>query len=367
MTIRVAAAGAVLALVTAAPSLAGQQVRVRVGGVHTQYADAVTGVAGTLTSQLSWDLPKLQATFDGTYSQFTSGPWAVQGSGTAFGVRFVRPDLGVGWRADGDGGYLTGGIWSGTALAGPVAALVFGNWVYSGGLSAGAVRRIDRAGLLTFAGNALVQRELGRWDIEAGAALTRAGPIHFADASVGADVTISTVTLGAIAGARAGNLGGLPWYQGRASIALTPAAMLEMSAGNYPRDVSGFIGGSFVSIGLWVGLGRHPRLASTSDVIRRLASGPSNLTVESAEPGHQQVTFHVPGARSVAIAGEWNDWTPVALRRLDDGRWRADLALTQGAHRFSLVVDGRKWMVPPGVATLPDDMGGQVGLLIVDQ
>ncbi len=75
----------------------------------------------------------------------------------------------------------------------------------------------------------------------------------------------------------------------------------------------------------------------------------------------------MPGARNVAIAGEWNDWTPVALERLDGSRWRANLALSQGAHRFSLVVNGRRWIVPPGVATLPDDMGGQVGLLVIDQ
>jgi AMP-activated protein kinase-like protein len=367
LTGKLAAVGAALALVTAAPLLSAQQVRVRFGGVHAQYADTVTGAAGTLTSEFNWAGPKVQGTFDASFTQFTSGPWAVQGAGGVFGIRFLRSNFGVGLRAEGDGGYLSDHIWSSSGLAGPVVAFVPGNWVLSGGLSAGAVRRIDRASLLAFEGNATVRRDLGPWGLEAGASFTRAGPVHFADASIGAEVRVSTVTIGGLAGARSGDLGSRPWYQGRASVELAPSASLEISAGTYPRDLSGFIAGSYLSIGVWLGVGRQARAVSSSEVIRRLASGRSSITVESPEPGHQQVTFHVPGARSVAIAGEWNDWTPVALQRLDDGRWRANLALTQGAHRFSLVVDGQKWMVPPGVATLPDDMGGHVGLLIVDQ
>ena len=364
---RIPAAGAVLALVTTAPSLAAQQVKVRFSGVHADYANRVTGSAGTFTTELRWANPGIQTTLDGSYSQFTTGPWVVQGAGNSVGLRFVGPDLAVGYKLDGDGGYLSDGLWSGTGLAGPVVAYVPDGWLLFGSLAAGGMRRIDRAGLFTVAGNATVHRDIGPWGVQLGGSFTRAGPVHFADATFGTDMRVSTVTLGVAAGARAGDLTGPPWYQARATVELTRAASLELSGGSYPRDVSGFIGGSFVSIGIWVGLGRHARVASTSDVIRRFASGSSSLTVESPAPGRQQVTFHVPGARTVAIAGEWNDWTPTDLQRLDDGRWRADLALSQGAHRFSLVVDGSKWVVPPGVATLPDDMGGKVGLLIVDQ
>ena len=339
----------------------------RLAGVHAQYADAVTGAAGTLTSEFAWTRSTLQATLDGSYSQFVSGPWAAQASGSVFGLRFPRTDLGLGLRADGDGGFLSDGIWSGTLLGGPVVAYVSGDWVYSGGLAIGGVHRIDRASFLDVGGNVAVRRDLGRWALEAGASFTRAGPIHFADASLGAEVRVSTVTLGGLVGARAGDLGGPMWYQGRTAIALAPTVSLELSAGTYPRDVSGFIAGSFVSLGVWLGLSRGAAAVTPSEVIRRLASGPSDLTIESPEPGHQVVTFRVPGAHSVAIAGEWNDWRPVALHPVSGGRWRAELALAQGAHRFSLVVNGRKWMVPPGVATLPDDLGGQVGLLIVEQ
>ncbi len=356
-----------LALVTAAPSLRAQQAKVRLAGVRTQYANAVSGTAGTVTSQIRWGGSWFQAGLDGNFSQFTSGPWAVQGSGNLLGIRYVGSSIGLGLRAVGDAGYLSDRIWSGTALVGPVAAFASGGWVLSAGLSAGGVRRVDHQSLLDLTGSALVHRELGRWTLEAGGAATRAGPVRFADASVGVDVSVSTLTLAAVAGARTGDLGTPPWYQGRAELELTPALSLEVSGGSYPRDLTGFTGGSFLSIGFWVALGPRARLASPDEIVRRFASQTSGVKVESEEPGHQQVTFRVPGARTVAIAGEWNDWTPVVLARVDGERWRADLALSQGTHRFSLVVDGTKWMVPQGVVTLPDDMGGKVGLLIVEQ
>ncbi len=367
LTGKAAAAGAVLALVTTASSLAAQQVKVRFSGVHADYANTVTGSAGTFTTELRWAGSALQTTLDGTYSQFSSGPWVVQGAGSSLGLRFVGPDLALGLKANGDGGYLSDGLWSGTGVVGPVVAFAPSGWLLSGSLAAGAVRRVDRAGLFTVAGNATVRRDLGRWGLQLATSFTRAGPVHFADASLGAEVHVSTLTVGAAAGGRAGDLAGAPWYQGRATVELSRATSLEISGGTFPPDVTGFIAGSYISVGIWIGLGRQARVASTADVVRRFAAGSSGLTIENPAPGRQQVTFRVPGARSVAIAGEWNDWTPVELERLEDGRWRADLALSQGTHRFSLVVDGSKWVVPPGVATLPDDMGGKVGLLIVDQ
>jgi hypothetical protein len=41
------------------------------------------------------------------------------------------------------------------------------------------------------------------------------------------------------------------------------------------------------------------------------------------------------------------------------------LPLGPGAYRFSLILDGEHWVVPEGVPMLPDDFGGEVGLLLV--
>ena len=77
------------------------------------------------------------------------------------------------------------------------------------------------------------------------------------------------------------------------------------------------------------------------------------------------VRFRMAGARSVAIAGEWNSWRQVALRPLGDDVWEAVLGLRRGLYHFNLLVDGSDWVVPNGVATVPDGMGGMVAVLIV--
>jgi hypothetical protein len=328
-----------------------------------------------LTSRLAWEGARATATFDGTFTQFSSGTWAAQAAGSIFGIRLLSPTIGLGLRAGGDGGYIEGGTWSAIGSAGPVLALVSGPWIYTAAVEGGAVRRVDQISSAVVQGSMIVRRVFGPWSVQGGVAATGAGPTRFADATLGLQLRAATLTLSGLAGARAGNLGGRPWYQGRVTLGVASWATLEAEAGSYPRDLSGFTEGAFVSFGVWLGGGPRRRLSSgpaapvafaSSSPSSSAGSAGSGLAVESVGAGHQRVTFLVPGARNVAIAGEWNDWTPVTLERLDGARWRADLALSQGVHRFSLVVNGRRWMVPPGIATMSDDMGGKVGLLVVD-
>ncbi len=77
------------------------------------------------------------------------------------------------------------------------------------------------------------------------------------------------------------------------------------------------------------------------------------------------VRFRMPDARSVAIAGDWNAWQPVRLRPLGDDVWEGTLVLRRGLYHFNLQVDGSDWVVPNGVATVPDGLGGMVALLVV--
>jgi hypothetical protein len=73
----------------------------------------------------------------------------------------------------------------------------------------------------------------------------------------------------------------------------------------------------------------------------------------------------MPGAKSVAIAGDWNSWQQVPLGSLGDDVWEGVLGLTRGVYHFNLLVDGSDWVVPNGVATVPDGLGGMVAVLIV--
>ncbi len=77
--------------------------------------------------------------------------------------------------------------------------------------------------------------------------------------------------------------------------------------------------------------------------------------------------FRLPGAQRVEVVGDWTDWQPVPMRRLQDGRWTLDVTLPAGVHRFNLIVDGERWIVPAEVPSIDDGFGGETGLLIVTE
>jgi len=360
----VGAAATALVAVAAAP-LRGQDVGIRGGAVHAHYADSVSGSAGALTARASWESARYRGVLDASFAQFTSGGWAAQASGGFLSIHLFEPTFGVGVRVDGDAGVLRSGVWSGDAAAGPFVAFVAGDLVLSAGLSGGVVRRVDDTVHAKLGAALEVRYDVFPVSIAAGLSGTTAGPFQFSDATAGLSYNAGRFGVGAVLGARAGNLGGKPWVQGYADWAFSRWATIEAVAGTFPEDLSGFSSGRYLSLGIW--LGRGPRASTATpraSMWRR--SAPSRVVVERVGSTSARATFEVPGATRVAIAGEWNAWTPAPLQPMGAGRWRAVLPLGQGAYRFSLVVDGERWIVPAGVPSLPDSFGGTVGLLIVE-
>ena len=134
----------------------------------------------------------------------------------------------------------------------------------------------------------------------------------------------------------------------------TPRVSLELSGGSYlPDPYQGFPQVGFVSVGVRLhGSARTPRV--------RFAPLVPGVRGDSAV-----VRFRMAGARSVAMAGDWNSWEQVPLRPLGDEVWEGVLRLRRGLYHFNLLVDGSDWVVPNGVATVPDGLGGMVAVLIV--
>lgn len=58
-----------------------------------------------------------------------------------------------------------------------------------------------------------------------------------------------------------------------------------------------------------------------------------------------EVEFKVysPASRSVAVAGDFNNWKPATLKKCKDGTWSAELKLPPGAHQYKIVFDGQYW------------------------
>ena len=59
-----------------------------------------------------------------------------------------------------------------------------------------------------------------------------------------------------------------------------------------------------------------------------------------------RLMFDDPGARQVAVIGDFNGWRSDATQMQRDahtGRWAITLALRDGAHRYAIVVDNTRW------------------------
>lgn len=83
--------------------------------------------------------------------------------------------------------------------------------------------------------------------------------------------------------------------------------------------------------------------------------------------GGVQFTHYEPRARSVAVAGAFNEWAPTqALMAQDAGVWVVTIPLQTGEHPFMYVIDGEQWITPPKADDfVPDGFGQTNGVVIV--
>lgn len=68
-----------------------------------------------------------------------------------------------------------------------------------------------------------------------------------------------------------------------------------------------------------------------------------------AAPVLVHLEYRDPQARSVCVAGSFNDWHPSVSEMLnvEPGRWVKELTLPPGSYEYRLVVDG-EWKADPG-------------------
>jgi hypothetical protein len=77
--------------------------------------------------------------------------------------------------------------------------------------------------------------------------------------------------------------------------------------------------------------------------------------------------FVKPGAKQVAVAGDFNDWKPERspLVQIGNGRWVGDLKVKPGRHEYLFVVDGQ-WLPDPNAKeNVQNPFGGKNSVLIV--
>ncbi len=88
--------------------------------------------------------------------------------------------------------------------------------------------------------------------------------------------------------------------------------------------------------------------------------GGDGATTPAAGPTAEiyvQFVFEAPGARSVAVAGDFNGWEAGQLLEDPDGDgvWTGRIPLEPGVHEYMFVVDGSEWRTDPRATRFADD------------
>ena len=357
---------------------------VDVGGAGIRYADSVSTSAATVGPTIRLDWARATLTGSGTASQLGVGGWSTQGrvDGSLF-TPAAGPLVGEALAAAGGSAHRDG-TRTGEALALGRAHLmgVYGGLWGGGGAGStwndGAWRAVRLAEAGGWARRGLVT------------ALASVAPtavddtIRYMDATLALRVDVARVEMSGSIGHRTGE--GIPTAAGSARswggasvvLWLTDRVGMTAAGGSYPVDATrGFPGGRYASLSLRFGSagaranGQRP--ASQSELSLPAASrdtpershGVLAFSSESAAGGRRVVRVHAPGARSIEVAGDFTGWQPAALARSRDGWWALVLPVPRGTHQVNVRVDGRSWVVPPGLPSVADEFGGSVGLFIV--
>ena len=94
------------------------------------------------------------------------------------------------------------------------------------------------------------------------------------------------------------------------------------------------------------------------------------VAVQTRTPTGTAVQFAlpVPAAHEVVVVGDFNHWDTHAtpLRRTTNGMWQTTIRLKPGAHVYSFVVDGNRWVPDPAAPLAPgSDFGAPNSLVTV--
>ena len=143
--------------------------------------------------------------------------------------------------------------------------------------------------------------------------------------------------------------GGWRWLREPRSIAITPLAAGALAAG------------------LVLAVFAASRLSFETDQ-SSVAAAP---VAPRADTVVVQFVLVAPGARTVALVGDFNGWdaaaTPLASSQ-SSGLWSVALPLLPGRHQYAFVVDGVRWVADPAAPrALGDDFGAPSSVVTVGE
>ncbi|HET7296734.1 MAG TPA: glycogen-binding domain-containing protein [Gemmatimonadales bacterium] len=355
----------VAASLAAAPLAAQVDASVGLGVGTVRYPGGSSFGSAVLSPALRYTSSALVIDGSGGVASLPGSAWSSQGRATFWGTTPpVEGGLRLGAEATFAGTTLSDGTATGAAHG--LAELTWSAPAWGVGLGAGPSTGFISGGLPVVA---LHTRARAWWrasdgpaapDLQVALEPTRFPDAWFTDASATATLerrhsVVSVSVAGRIARQGASKAAGsvaLQWF-------VAPRVSLELGGGSTLNDpYQDLPRTGFISLGVRL----HGSSRPTGG-----AAPTAKLTPLVAEMRGDSVVvrFRMPGAKSVAIAGDWNGWEQADLRALGDDVWEKALMLRRGLYHFNLLVDGFDWVVPNGVATVPDGLGGMVAVLIV--
>ena len=108
-------------------------------------------------------------------------------------------------------------------------------------------------------------------------------------------------------------------------------------------------------------------IAATPVTVKPAAPAPVQPQLAPAPKVHLELVK--PEAKSVAVAGSFNEWKPerTPLVPLGNGQWKGDLDVKPGRHEYLFVVDGQ-WLPDPNAKeSVANPFGGKNSVLIVSE
>jgi hypothetical protein len=228
--------------------------------------------------------------------------------------------------------------------------LDIGFWLKRTGLTVPGVEQVDRDGADTLtAGPGTKQRMLED---------------HYTDLEATVGWSRGNLALEAGAGRRFGKAVRFTSWHVRALYQVTSRVALVASSGQFPVDVvSGLPSGGFTTLSMRFNLRNEPapvRQSSSPIALRRAFSA------SSARDGTHLIAIRVPQASVVEVMGDFTDWTPVLLVPGEQDEWRLRMRIAPGLHEVNLRIDGGPWVVPAGLASMDDGLGGKVGVFTIE-
>jgi 1,4-alpha-glucan branching enzyme len=94
----------------------------------------------------------------------------------------------------------------------------------------------------------------------------------------------------------------------------------------------------------------------------------SNPPTSKASPPKVRFALRQAHARSVAVAGSFNDWQPTSHPMAFDGKetWHLELELTPGSHEYRFIVDGDWCNDPEAILSVVNPFGSENAVRMVE-